>query len=203
VIKGVARTLATQQLPPDEVGELIGGLTDAAERLGDLVAMVTTAVEDPSRVEAVRAEPLPLAATLGRVLDRMPALRPSERVDLRPGSEEVVVRTDRVAFERILHELVGNALKFSPAASRVSVWADLEDSGVRIHVLDRGPGIPVEVMERAFDPFVRGEFSLTSSTGGLGIGLSAAGILARQLGGQVLLQAADGGGTEAVLRLPQ
>jgi signal transduction histidine kinase len=203
VIKGVARTLETQQLPPDAARELLGGLTEAAERLSDLVSMVTTAVEDPGPVEAVRRSDVPLSATLLRLLDRLVALDARERVELLPGSEDVVVATDALTLERILRELVQNALKFSPPDTAVSVWAERRDPLLEIHVLDRGPGITDDVRDRAFDPFVRGEFSLTSSAGGIGVGLPAAGILARQLGGTLRLAPAEGGGTEAVLGLPE
>jgi two-component system, OmpR family, sensor histidine kinase KdpD len=202
VIKGVARTLETQQLSPDAADELLGGLSQAAERLSDLVSMVTTAVEDPGPVDKLRRSPVSLRAALRHVVDRLPSLDAVDRVELRGGSEDVVVATDELTLERILRELVQNALKFSPSGTTVSVWGQRRRAAVDIHVLDRGPGIADDVVDRVFDPFVRGEFSLTSSAEGIGVGLAAAGILARQLGGALRLGRAEGGGTEAVLSLP-
>jgi signal transduction histidine kinase len=202
VIKGVVRTLQTRDLDPRESGELLAGLAGAAERLEDLVAMVTAAAEDPSRVEVLDAREIALADSLRRVGNRLPGRGATERLALRTGSEGTRLRTDRLAFERILREVVDNALKFSPRECRVLVWSERTAGGVEIHVADEGAGIDDSMLERAFDPFVRGDTSLTSVTDGLGIGLPAAANLARQLGGSLALRRRELGGTEAVLALP-
>jgi signal transduction histidine kinase len=202
VIKGVARTLEMQHLSPAESAEMLTGLVGATERLEDLVALVTTAAEDPGRVETLHRQDLELQDTVRRVVNRLPALGALERVHIRPGSEGDIVHTDRMAFERLLRELVENALKFSPRDAPVTVWTERGREVLEIHVLDFGPGVPEGLRQRAFDPFVRGDLSMTSPTEGLGVGLSAAVNLSRQLGGSLDLRRPDGGGTEAVLSLP-
>jgi signal transduction histidine kinase len=202
VIKGVVRTLQTRDLGPRERRELLAGLDGAAERLEDLVAMVTAAAEDSSKVEVADAREIGLADCLRRVGNRLPGLAAPERLSLGAGSEGARLRTDRLAFERILREIVDNALKFSPPESRVVVWSERTTGGVEIHVADEGTGIDDSMLERAFDPFVRGDTSLTAVTDGLGIGLPAAANLARQLGGSLALRRREAGGTEAVLTLP-
>jgi signal transduction histidine kinase len=202
VIKGVVRTLETRELDPRESRELLAGLAGAAERLEDLVAMVTAAAEDPSKVDVLDAREISLAESLRRVGNRLPGLDATTRLSLRPASEAIRLRTDRLAFERILRELVENALKFSPRAAPVSVWAERSSAGIEVHVADDGPGVDDAMLERVFDPFVRGDTSLTSVTDGLGMGLPAAATLARQLGGALVLRRRDGGGTEAMLTLP-
>ncbi len=70
-------------------------------------------------------------------------------------------------------------------------------------MLDRGPGIPAEDIERAFEPFVRGEGSRSRETGGTGLGLGIARNIARGHGGELSLRNRSEGGLEATLSLPQ
>jgi signal transduction histidine kinase len=202
VIKGVARTLELQKIAPADARELWSGLLGAVERLEDLVSMVTAAAEDPTQVDLMHRGEVVLGDAVQRVVNRLPGHHALERVQVRPGSHRAVVTTDRLVFERILRELIDNGLKFSPIEASVTVWAEHADGFIAIHVLDAGPGLPHDFLDRAFDPFVRGEFSLTSSAGGLGVGLSAAATLARQLGGRLELRGSEEDGTDAVLAIP-
>ena len=73
---------------------------------------------------------------------------------------------------------------------------------VRVRVLDRGPGIPPEALEQVFAPFFRLESSRNKSTGGVGLGLSAARAIVREHGGELRLFNREGGGLEARVELP-
>ena len=81
----------------------------------------------------------------------------------------------------------------------------MEDGAERItiRVLDEGPGIPEEELEKAFEPFFRGEASRSRETGGTGLGLGIARNIARAHGGELALKNRAGGGLEAVLTLPR
>jgi protein-histidine pros-kinase len=72
-----------------------------------------------------------------------------------------------------------------------------------MRVLDEGPGIPEAELERAFEPFYRGEASRSRETGGTGLGLGIARNIARAHGGDVTLRNRAGGGLEATLMLPR
>ncbi|QGZ42990.1 HAMP domain-containing protein [Pseudoduganella flava] len=103
------------------------------------------------------------------------------------------------ALRRVLGNLIDNAVKFGGAAE---VEVGVTDDGVRIAVLDRGPGIPDDELEAVFEPFVRLETSRNRDTGGTGLGLAIVRQLATRLGGRVSLANREGGGLAAVLRLP-
>jgi len=103
------------------------------------------------------------------------------------------------ALRRIVGNLVDNAVKFAGAAE---VVVTPEDGRLCIAVLDRGPGIPVEQLQAALQPFVRLEASRNRDSGGTGLGLAIAQRLAQALGGTLDLQPRDGGGLEARLSLP-
>ncbi len=99
------------------------------------------------------------------------------------------------ALRRILSNFIDNAVKFAGAAE-ISVERRSEGDIV-ITVLDRGPGIPEEMLEAAMQPFFRLEQSRNRETGGSGLGLAIAQQLAAALGGSVRLYNRAGGGLAA------
>lgn len=103
------------------------------------------------------------------------------------------------ALRRILTNFIDNAIKFAGAAE-ISVERG-EGDGVVITVLDRGPGIPDDMLDAAMQPFFRLEQSRNRETGGTGLGLAIAQQLATTLGGSVRLYNRTGGGLAAELSL--
>jgi signal transduction histidine kinase len=128
--------------------------------------------------------------------------------DLADAGQNVTYRgPDRLAFacrrgavKRALANLIDNAVRYGGGAE-VALAATA--AGAAITVADRGPGIPPEMIERVFEPFVRLEASRSRETGGHGLGLPLARAAARRHGGDVTLAARPGGGLEATLVLPR
>ncbi|MCE0463744.1 MULTISPECIES: ATP-binding protein [Pseudomonas] len=108
------------------------------------------------------------------------------------GKNGAVIETRPHALRRILVNLVDNALKYAGSAE-VEIGGDAS-TGVSISVLDRGPGIPEEVLAEVVKPFYRVESSRNRSTGGTGLGLAIAQQLAVAIGGSLSLRNRDGGG---------
>jgi signal transduction histidine kinase len=109
------------------------------------------------------------------------------------------VATKPHALRRILTNFIDNAIKFSGAAE-ISVIQGNQGKTV-ISVLDRGPGIPEDMLEAAMQPFFRLEQSRNRETGGTGLGLAIAQQLSAAIGGSVRLYNRDGGGLVAELTL--
>jgi signal transduction histidine kinase len=103
------------------------------------------------------------------------------------------------ALKRCLTNLVANAVKFG---TRAKIIVE-DDTALLIRVRDEGPGIPVEELERVFEPFYRVESSRNRDTGGTGLGLSIARDVAQAHGGSLVAQNLPGGGLEALLVLPR
>ncbi|MCX7143009.1 MAG: ATP-binding protein [Proteobacteria bacterium] len=105
-----------------------------------------------------------------------------------------------LALRRCLTNLVDNAIRYGERATIV-----VEDATDRltIRVLDYGAGIPEPELERAFEPFFRGEASRNRDTGGTGLGLGIARNIARAHGGDLVLRNRAEGGLEAMLTLPR
>lgn len=99
------------------------------------------------------------------------------------------------ALRRILTNFIDNALKFAGSAE---IEVDRrEDGSIAISVLDRGPGIPEDMLDAAMQPFFRVEQSRNRETGGTGLGLAIAQQLAGTIGGSIRLYNRSGGGLVA------
>jgi signal transduction histidine kinase len=112
----------------------------------------------------------------------------------------LLVRADAALIERIVDNLVGNALKYTDAPSPVTVRVTRNGYDAVMVVEDRGPGIADAERERIFQRFVRG--STAAGTNGLGLGLSLVAEIARWHGGAAAMEAAPGGGSRFSITLP-
>lgn len=111
------------------------------------------------------------------------------------------IHMDGLMLEKVLYQLIDNAVKFTPAGGEILVEAHLQqkDSGLRILVTDTGPGIPDKQREQVFQAFNQGEAGLTRRYGGVGLGLPLASSLVSALGGHMaVLESSDQGTTVAV-----
>ena len=105
-----------------------------------------------------------------------------------------------LGIKRAVVNLLENAVKYA-RQPRIDLARD--DAGLCIQVSDRGPGVPDDLLEQVFAPFYRLDTSRHRSTGGVGLGLSAARAIVREHGGELRLRNRQGGGLEARLSLPQ
>jgi signal transduction histidine kinase len=107
------------------------------------------------------------------------------------------VNADLARTERILSNLVDNALKFSLGGSRVQVRSREGDESVEVQVIDAGPGIPAADQERVFEPFIR----LDREKAGVGLGLAIAREEAEAQGGRLSISSEPGQGSTFTLTL--
>ena len=103
-----------------------------------------------------------------------------------------------LAMRRLLQNLIDNAIRYGEPP--ISVVAREADGMLVLEVLDRGPGIPPEAVERVLQPFTR--LDMARGGGGTGLGLAIVDRIVRQHGGQLELEPREGGGLAARIRLP-
>lgn len=117
------------------------------------------------------------------------------------GETAPAVWVDGLRLEQVIRNLLENALKYSPADSPVEIELGWEDaSTVRISVRDHGNGVPEAQREQVFERFYQGHGE--RNIGGLGLGLYISRQIVDLHGGQIACEAAEGGGSRFVLRLP-
>jgi signal transduction histidine kinase len=104
------------------------------------------------------------------------------------------------ALKRCLANLLENAIKYGKTAQ---VVVEDDDERLQIRILDAGPGLPPDELEKVFEPFYRVEHSRNRDTGGTGLGLAIAKNIAEAHGGRITLRNREHGGIEALLLLPR
>ena len=128
-----------------------------------------------------------------------PRARQAE-IEMRIDAEApVYVLADRHLLTRVAANLLENAVKFSPAGTRVSIRVDGGDGAGRLHVCDQGPGIPPEERERIFEKFYQIDRDLTGQVEGAGLGLALCRNVVDAHGGRIdLAPGGDRGSTFTV-----
>jgi two-component system sensor histidine kinase KdpD len=175
--------------------ELATGIRGEANRLDRVVEQLL----DVSRLEAGVVEPhrelWHVDELVGRALAGLG--EDAGRVQAEIGPDTPPVEVDAAHVERVLANLIDNALHYSPAGSRVVVRAEPGATELRLHVVDSGPGLPPEERDALFQPFRRGSVVQRGS----GLGLAIARGFAEANGGRLWAQDDPAGG-HLVLALP-
>jgi signal transduction histidine kinase len=113
--------------------------------------------------------------------------------------DPVLMDTQRIG--RVLNNLIGNALRHTPAGGQVEVRAGRTGTGVEVIVCDSGEGIRAEDLPNIFESFYRGEKSRSRATGGAGLGLAIARGIVRAHGGEIRVESKPGD-TRFIFTLP-
>ena len=113
------------------------------------------------------------------------------------------VLADAAKLQQILLNLLSNAVKFTPSGGSLRVSCASDAEKVRIVVSDTGPGIPTNMHDAVFEPFVQLGRSLSSSHEGAGLGLAISRDLARAMGGDLTLESQEGHGSTFTVSLPR
>lgn len=123
------------------------------------------------------------------------------KLEVAPGTPPVHV--DRELTERVLANLLGNAVKFSPQGSTITARVRAQADGeVLFSVKDQGPGIPKEWTRRVFDKFAQVEARKAGAAVGTGLGLTFCRLAVQAQGGRIWLESDTGAGTEVFFTLP-
>ncbi|OUC76399.1 sensor histidine kinase, partial [Streptosporangium minutum] len=143
-------------------------------------------------------QPVALEEVIPRSIDDLGPLRDRVEGDVSVDLPEVVA--DSALLERILVNVMSNAVRYSPAGKKVLITASSYGGHVEIRVVDRGPGIPAEAHDRVFMPFQR--LGDRDNHTGVGLGLALSRGLAEAMGGTLTPDETPGGGLTMVLTLP-
>ncbi|MDX2708153.1 sensor histidine kinase KdpD [Streptomyces sp. PA03-6a] len=180
----------------EDEAELLEAIEEGADRLDNLVGNLL----DMSRLQTGTVTPLIREVDLDEVVPK--ALRgvPDGSVTLDVPETLPMVSVDPGLLERSVANIVENAVKYSPAGTRVLVAASALGGHVDLRVVDRGPGVPDVAKERIFEPFQR--YGDAPRGNGVGLGLAVARGFADAMGATLQPEDTPGGGLTMVLTLP-
>ncbi|WP_432048834.1 ATP-binding protein [Streptomyces asiaticus] len=180
----------------EDQAELLAGIEEGCDRLDHLVGNLL----DMSRLQTGTVAPLIREIDVDEVVPMSLAGVPENSVELCVPETLPMVSVDKGLLERLVANVVENAVKYSPDGEPVLVSASALGDRVEVRVLDRGPGVPDEAKERIFEPFQRYDDSPRGN--GVGLGLAVARGFAEAMGGTLRAEDTPGGGLTMVLSLP-
>jgi two-component system phosphate regulon sensor histidine kinase PhoR len=203
-IVGVAETLSAGAAEdPEARASFLDILLRHAARLSNL----TSDLLDIARLEAgyrPRVESFPVAEVVETVVSTLRPRADDKQImlttELAPG---LLLAAESQAVERVLVNLVDNAIKYTPSGGQVTVRAEPGGNQVQLSVEDTGPGIPEEHLPRLFERFYRVDNARSRELGGTGLGLSIVKHLVLAHRGDVRVESQVGRGTRFIVRLPR
>lgn len=178
---------------PEQSAELLATIEESADRLDEVIANLI----DMTRVRSsigVKLEPV----ALYEVVDLAVASSPAGGVEVSVSDTLPFVTADRGLLERVLVNLVANAIRYSPAGEPVQVTAVAERRAVHLSVRDHGPGVMAADQERMFEQFVQ----LGEHPTGLGLGLAICRAFTDAIGATLIPSDTAGGGLTMTITLP-
>jgi two-component system phosphate regulon sensor histidine kinase PhoR len=174
-----------------------GHLVQIINELLDLTRMEHAAVQ-------VRQDELALAPLVEATMRRLEAFARRQGVTLAASVPEDLpsVRGDEERLERLLVNLLHNAIKFSHEGGKVAIAADEHPDAVVVSVVDHGVGIPAADQARVFERFYKVDRARRRGQGGTGLGLAIARHIAEAHGGSIWLESVEGEGSTFSFSLP-
>ncbi len=200
----LAEALVSASKDPVQVKRFAKRLTIESERL----ARITQEIIELSRLQSAdaltRAEVVDIDHVVAVAIDQNRVVAESHKVQLVSGGDAgAQVYGDDALLVTALHNLIANAIQYSPDGTRVGVGVSHTDGTVEIAVTDQGVGIEEDERDRVFERFFRTDPARSRNTGGSGLGLAIVKHVVQNHGGDVRVWSQLGRGSTFTIRLPE
>ncbi len=204
LIKGYSTSLLRQDVAWDRPTEqeFLRVIDEKTDVLRDLIDKLLQSAKLEAGALKLVKEPVLIPQLAHKAVDDAELKAKGHRftVDFPPSFP--VVEADLRCLEQVLHNLLQNAVKYSPAGSEIVVRGETNDGSVVVSVADQGIGISTEHQDKVFGRFYRVDDPLVRSTGGSGLGLSIIKGHIEAHGGRVWLESEPGQGSRFYFSLP-
>ncbi|HVH27977.1 MAG TPA: heavy metal sensor histidine kinase [Vicinamibacterales bacterium] len=173
------------------------------DKLTRLVNQLLTLARAESGEIRLAREAVDLSTLAATVTEQLEPVAQSKNVTLAcAATQPVTVTGDSQWLERLLINLLDNAIKYTPSGGDIRVSVSRENGRARLDVCDTGPGIPSEALPHLFERFYRVDLSRSSKTEGSGLGLSLAKWIVDRHHGRIDVRSAPGQGATFAVQLP-
>jgi signal transduction histidine kinase len=202
VILGALNTVMTEgdRLSRKDIKQLIRDAYYEAETLSDILANLLELARAQANRLQINEEPVNIRETIRIVIKKLSPQIPPRQINVEC-DESLTVNADRIRLQRILHNLLDNAVKYSSSETRIEVLVKKLNNEVLIGVKDEGIGIPSELQGKLFEPFQRLE-QPNNKAGGTGLGLVVCRRLVEAHGGRMWVESQPGDGSFFKFTLP-
>lgn len=203
VIMAAVNTALSERtrLSPHETRRLLEDAASASDALSDILENLLELSRSQADRLTLQVEPLMLEDVVQKTIDNVRRHSSMHQFVIDLPKTLPRLRADRIRLERILHNMVENAVKYSPGGEvRVSARKDGKNLVIEVH--DQGYGISLEDQAKLFQPFQRIRQAETDGIKGVGLGLLVCQTLVEAHGGRIWLESALGQGTTIFFTLP-
>jgi two-component system OmpR family sensor kinase len=201
VVRGTVQAVQRAGLAQDgDENRLLRRIETAATRASSLVNALTEG-DDGGGVRPDRKRQVDVREILRAVTEMMQPVSSRHAIVLHMPDGTIPIAADSERLLRVFENIIGNAIKYSPAGGEISVSLRRQHREATVVIRDHGIGIALEARDRIFDLSYRAPEASTASPG-RGLGLHIAAQIVAAHGGTIAAQAAIGGGTAIVVRLP-
>ena len=188
---------------PEKVILFANKIKTQANRLNDLVQEIINLSKLQDSDPLDMAAQVDITNVINEAVDQCEALAQARNVLINIGDvKNAAVTVNREQLVMAVHNLVENAINYSPEKTRVTISTKLESQIIEILVKDQGIGIADENLDRIFERFYRVDPARSRATGGTGLGLSIVKHVVKNHGGDVKVWSAPGVGSTFAIRLP-
>lgn len=200
--------LAEKRLDRNDIDAVREGLDDIRTLANEANTLLSEFLEmgrlDSESMPVLEITAQPVSSLLEHVYEIFDVQARANGIDLKVESplDDLIIHTDREKLQRVLNNLVGNAIKFTQQG-RVKVSASVDGDDVIFEVSDTGPGIEEAHLARLFDEFYQVENRERDRQKGFGLGLAIARRLTGRLGGRLTVTSELGVGSQFKVFLPQ
>ncbi len=189
-----------QATEPQEIASMLDDISEEAKRLRTIIRDLTDDIQVASGRFSVNKERVDLCTLVRRLIQSQAQAFAGHRIVVENG-QPCTVLGDADRLERVVQNLVSNAVKYSPPNTQVTVRIEKKEPFVLLAVSDQGRGISAEDQKILFQPFGRGR-SADRLAEGSGMGLYVVKQIIEAHGGQIAVQSEPGRGTTFQIKLP-
>jgi signal transduction histidine kinase len=200
-IRGFAEMTLIGDSSPEDFQEMAVNTVEECDNLIEMINTMLDIAEAESGIAPVAIETLDLTTLIENACDLYGSLAHKKGLELfREVPAKSVIVSDRAKYQRMVGNLLENAIKYTPAGGRVTLFVEMRSGEACIQVSDTGPGIAPDEQPKIFQRFYRCDAS--RSEAGMGLGLSLARALAESLGGSLTVRSTLHQGSTFTLSIP-
>ncbi len=202
-IRGLAESTRLADENIDAYREMAGVVVEESDKLVEMINTMLEIAQTESGVLELSKSPVDLYEIIGNAQDLFLPIAEEKSISLvfKKLSGQVMIMGDKTRLQRVIANMIDNAIKYSPPKSNVLISIEKDDSHIKIIIADNGIGIEEKEIDAIFKRFYREDSSRTTPGNGLGLSLALA--IVRAHGGNIQVKSHPGQGTTFSIIFPQ